>query len=189
MYDATTAVPLIMAGAGIQNTGRRVDDLIISVDIWQTILSVAGAKRPEYPGHVGRSLQPSLANDALESREAVFVEYNRFGLGGLGADGFYPIRCARTGEWKLSINLFDTDELYHLSDDPEETDNRIDDPQCAEIRNHLHDLILEHMANTKDTFYCPQWGRRPWRADYEHEFQGFTTTGFKDEWEFGRLDA
>ena len=34
MYDATTAVPLIMAGAGVQNTGRRVDDLIISVDIW-----------------------------------------------------------------------------------------------------------------------------------------------------------
>ena len=43
---------------------------------------------------MGRSLQPALANDALESREAVFIEYNRFGLGGLGADGFYPNRIA-----------------------------------------------------------------------------------------------
>ena len=75
------------------------------------------------------------------------MEYNRFGLGGLGADGFYPIRCARTQEWKLSINLFDKDELYHLSDDPEEADNRIDDPACADSlpsarpdpRAHGHD--------------------------------------------------
>lgn len=188
MYDATTAVPLIITGVGVQNTGRSVNDLIISLDIWQTILSVAGAKRPEDPGYIGRSLQPALADNSLGPREAVFMEYNRFGLGGLGADGFYPIRCARTQEWKLSINLFDKDELYHLSDDPEEADNRIDDPACADIRNHLHDLILEHMDTTKDTFYNPAWGRRPWRSDYRHEFQGFTTTGFKDQWAFGRLD-
>ena len=188
MYDSTTAVPLIISGARVRSTGRRVVDLITSVDIWQTILSIAGAEKPEDPGYVGRTLEPALSDKSLKPREAIFMEYNRFGLGGLGADGFYPIRCARTQEWKLSINLFDKDELYHLNDDPEEADNRIDDPVCADIRNHLHDLILEHMAVTKDTFYCPQWGQRPWRPEYRHDFEGYTTTGFKDQWEFGRLD-
>ena len=34
MYDTTTAVPLIITGVGVQNTGRSVNDLIVSVDVW-----------------------------------------------------------------------------------------------------------------------------------------------------------
>jgi uncharacterized sulfatase len=188
MYDSTTAVPLIITGPDVDAKERRIADLVISVDIPATILNLAGTAFPNDPGYVGQSLLPLLNGQPAETRETVFMEYNRFLLGGLGADGFYPIRCARTQEWKLSINLFDTDELYNLAEDPDEAHNLIDDPQCAEIRNTLHNRILDHMAKTKDILYSPAWGRRPWRPEYKHEFLGFTTTGFKDNWEFGSLD-
>ena len=188
MYDQTTAVPLIVTGQEIEKRGCRVEDLITSVDIPATILDLAGVEFPADPGYVGRSLRPLLRGASQNERHAVFLEYNRFGLGGLGADGFYPIRCVRTQEWKLSINLFDTDELYNLHEDPHEARNLIDDPSSAAVRNHLHNLIVDHMAQTRDTFYSPQWGQRPWRPDYRHQFQGYTTTGLKDAWEFGRLD-
>jgi uncharacterized sulfatase len=188
MYDSTTAVPLIIAGPGIPDRDRRIEDLVVSVDIPTTILDLAGSTFPDDPGYIGQTLRPYLEGQPVKSNETIFIEYNRFLLGGLGADGFYPIRCARTQNWKLSINLFDSDELYHLETDPEEADNRIDDPACTEIRNTLHDRILQHMAETKDILYSPAWGRRPWRSEYQHDFLGFTTTGFKDKWEFGSLD-
>jgi len=116
-------------------------------------------------------------------RDAVYIEYNRFGVHHAAVGGCFPIRCVRTHEWKLAVNLLGRDELYHLADDPGERENHIDDPAPAGIRNELHDRLLEWQARTEDLFRGPRWAQRPWRPDYLYKVQGLTTTGWHDRWE------
>lgn len=187
MYDHTIAVPLIVAAPAFAGDLRN-RGLVSSVDIWATIQELAGIPAPQNSAYVGRSLLPILAGQSTQAREAVIVEYNRFGRLHHQAEGFFPIRCIRSQRWKLSINLFDRDEFYDLEADPAEANNLIDEPSLAAERTALHDQLLAWQDETRDLFRSPQWGQRPWRTDYAHQFQGFFTTGYADAWPFGSLD-
>ena len=187
MYDLTTGVPLIIRGPDVA-AGRRVACLAAAVDLWATILDYAGvdtAALTTRAGYDGRSLRPVLDGTADAVRDAVFMEFNRFGIHHRQTDGWFPIRCIRTAEWKLAINLTDRDELYHVGEDPLETANLIDDPTLGEIRGDLHDRLQAWQEETQDLLRGPVWGRRPWRADTHHVYEGFFTTGYKDRWESG----
>jgi choline-sulfatase len=49
----------------------------------------------------------------------------------------------RQGEWKFSLYLDSSRELYNLADDPDEWDNRSGDPACAEIEAELHRQVVD----------------------------------------------
>jgi arylsulfatase A-like enzyme len=187
MYDLTTAVPLIIRAPGSQ-AGIRKSALVGSTDIWATMLDFAGLKVESDPrfraenGYACRSLRPLLDGTADRVHDAVFMEYNRFGKQFDQAGGLYPIRCVVTPEWKLSINLFDSDELYSRADDPDEAINRIADPSLQAVRIDLHDQLLAWQHSIQDVFRGEQWARRAWRPDYPHHFVGLTTTGYKEKW-------
>jgi len=185
LYDATCAVPLIVKAPGCA-PGRRLGGLASGVDIFPTILDFAGVDRgfcTPRRGYSGASLLPAVRGTAdAAPHEAVVMQYHRFGIGMNEDEGFFPIRGIRTADWKLVINLFDRDELYHLSEDPDEAINRIDDPACATVRNDLHDRLLAWQDTHHDAFRSPQWKLRPWRTDAAHRFEGLFTTGYKDAW-------
>ena len=127
---------------------------------------------------------------AADHRSAAFSEYHRFGIRQQQAGGCYPIRCVRTADWKLSINLLDTDELYDLLADPGETVNLIAAAKHAAVRNELHDLLLAHMEETNDLLAGPAWARRSWRGGAaERPFEGFFTTGHRDAWPSGSFST
>jgi uncharacterized sulfatase len=187
MYDHTTAVPLIMHAPGLAEGGRRETGLVSSVDIWATIMDMAGAPAEggyfsAANGYTCRSLLPVLRRDADCVREDVIIEFNRFGVQHEENEGLYPIRCIRTHDWKLAINLFDRDELYDLQNDPDEAHNLIDDAHVASIRDELHGRILSWQKQTRDPFRGRCWEERPWCGG-KHEFKGLFTTGWKDSWE------
>lgn len=138
-------------------------------------------------GYSCRSLRPVMQDETGSLHEVVFMEYNRFGKQFEQVDDLYLIRCIVTPEWKLSINLFDADELYDRISDPNEAVNRINDAVLQHIRADLHDQLLAWQKRTHDVFRRPQWGYRPWRPDYQHEFEGLNTTGYNDAWEFGHF--
>lgn len=193
MYDHTIAVPLIIKAPGIASGGQCAPGLVSTLDIMPTILALAGLHPETIPecdeshGFTGHSLLPVLIQPETIHRDAVSVEYNRFGTHFDQVNGLYPIRCIRTDEWKLSINLYDSDELYNVHDDPAEAVNRINDPAVAQIRNDLHDRLLNWQHRTQDLLRGPQWGTRSWRPDYTYDFRGLFTTGYVDTWEFGSL--
>lgn len=193
MYDYTTAVPLIIKAPQLTPGNRREPGVVSSVDIWATILDLAGLnpddrdRFPERKGYSGRSLVPVLTQQTNTVRDTVIMEYNRFGEKFHQVGGLYPIRCIRTQDWKLSINLFDTDELYDMTNDPEEAINRIEDPRLTAIRVDLHDRLLAWQEQTRDLFRGPIWAKRAWRSDIEHIFTGLFTTGYVESWEFGAL--
>ena len=191
MYDHTTRVPLIIRAPHLTDMSRREYGLVSSVDIPATILDIAGLSITEdhrfasQNGYAWQSLTPILSSELECMRDAVFIEYNRFGKQFEQVEGLYPMRCVVTDDWKLSVNLFDTDELYDRQNDPHEAHNLIDDEHLQAVRVDLHERILSWQKQIHDVFRGPQWGYRAWRPDYEHSFEGLTTTGYKDEWHFG----
>jgi len=121
MYDHRIAVPLVVKPPDTTKwQPGPIDGLVSSLDLYPTILDLAGLVAGELTpadGYAGRSLLPLTRGEADAGREAVFLEYGRFAIGNEQTDGFFPIRCVHTADWKLAINLFDTDELYHLAED------------------------------------------------------------------------
>jgi len=93
------------------------------------------------------------------------MEFGRYETDHDGFGGYQPMRAVFDGRYKLSINLLSTDELYDLKEDPGELMNHIGDPSYGEIRDRLHDAILDEMYRTRDPFRGYYWARRPWRTD------------------------
>lgn len=89
------------------------------------------------------------------TNDFVFLEFNRFEIDHDGFGAFAPIRCAFDGRYKLVINQLDTDELYDLSADPLELQNRINDPVMAARREQLLDELLAWMNRTRDPLPGP----------------------------------
>jgi uncharacterized sulfatase len=158
MYDEVVNVPLVMRGPGIPQ-GAVHEGPVSHLDVLPTLLDLAGVDRP--PALDGRSLRPALQNGRAH-REHVVVEFDRFSRGGAG---FHPIRAIVSEEYKLVVNLHDSDELYERNDAPRETTNLVGHPRHADRRDALHDALLEVMAETGDHLLCPAWKERPWRED------------------------
>jgi len=123
-YNATLAVPLIIAGAG----SGRVDVPVAHFDIMPTILDVVGAVGR---GNLdGRSLLGDLSADRPIYFEALDAYLTR---------GWAPLRGVVQGAVKY-VDL-PLDELYELESDPGEQHNRIaQDPRAPAMRAALRTL-------------------------------------------------
>lgn len=100
------------------------------------------------------------------------------------------MRAAITERYKLVIHLLDSDELYDTEQDPAEICNRINDEEYSEIRNYLHDSILEQMDRTRDLYRGYQWACRSWRTDKTPSWSnhGYTRQRENEEYEPRQLD-
>ena len=56
----------------------------------------------------------------------------------------------RTSRYKYVKRFYELDELYDLQTDPQELDNRIDDPNLKEILQDLQNRMLDHYQETSD---------------------------------------
>lgn len=159
MYEEIAHIPFLVRMPGAA-AGVRTDALVSHVDILPTMLDCAGLEIPELLN--GVSFRPILADPAARVRDCALVSFNRFAINHDSFGGFHPIRCATDGRYKLAVNLLDTDELYDLQDDPGETQNRIDDPDCRDARDRLHDWLLAELDRIRDPFRTWHWADRPW---------------------------
>lgn len=160
MYEEITHIPLIIRQPPGVNGPRAVTALVSQIDIPPTLLELAGLDVP--PIMPGRSLAPLLAGNEESDRE-IAIEFNRYEIDHDSWGGLQPIRCLVSGDHKLAVNLLDRDELYDLRSDPAELENLIDRPGHAEIRDRMHDRLLDRMYENRDPFRGPCWERRPWR--------------------------
>lgn len=158
MYNEITNVPLIIKGDVFQN--RKITTPVSHVDLLPTIMEYFGYEKPRMLE--GESLYHLSGDD---ERRDVFMEFFRYELELDGFLGCQPIRSIYDGRYKLNINLFSSDELYDLRNDPYELKNLIGDESMKETRNALHDRLLEHMNDTVDPFRGYPWAARPWRMD------------------------
>jgi uncharacterized sulfatase len=162
-YEEITGIPLIVRKDGMVPAGARYAGPVSHIDLAPTILDFMGSELS--PVLAGQSMLPILRNPAADFKPEAFIEYGRFTTPHDGFGGFQPYRACVTEQYKLCINLLDTDELYDLKADPAELANLIDSPEHTAIRDDLHDRILAWMNETRDPFRGYHWERRPWRTD------------------------
>jgi arylsulfatase A-like enzyme len=120
LYEGGIREPLIVRWPGVTEPGSVCHEPVISYDFYPTMLEMAGLQNP--PGNEidGEPLTPLLQRpDAGLGREALYWHYPHY----YHTTG--PVSAIRQGDWKLLEYLEDGHlELYHLSQDVGEKDNR-----------------------------------------------------------------
>ena len=108
-----------------------INQMALNIDVAPSILDICSA--PALPKAHGMSFKPLLQGDARSWRTSWYYEYNY--------ERQFPytpnVRGVRTDEWKY-VHYPHGDggpdrhmaELYNLKDDPGETKNLINDPNC-----------------------------------------------------------
>lgn len=137
-YEQSCGVPLILAGQGIsgeqRGCGSRVSKALVShLDLYPTILALAGLDCPRDPAREGRNLLDILADVPGSGHDAVFAQ--------LGT-----AEMIRTANWKL---VFDAEgdgvqQLFNLRRDPQELDNLAGVPGYESATLDLLQRLLEH---------------------------------------------
>ncbi|MBN2584307.1 MAG: sulfatase-like hydrolase/transferase [Planctomycetes bacterium] len=172
--DCLTRVPLVVKPPrGVPVEPRISDALVELIDFPATVEALTGVE-PHHT-HFGRSLLPLLAGETDEHRDAVFCEGGRLrgethcmegqSTSSLNPEGLYWPRVGlqqsengehtkaamcRTKDFKYVRRLYESDELYDLRRDPQELDNRIDDPALAGVLAQLKERILTWYQETCD---------------------------------------
>jgi len=180
MYEEITWMPLLIEQPCGTGAGTVNSTLVSHIDLLPTMLELAGMKVP--PILEGESVTPQLQG-VEDADKSVVMEFQRYEIEHDSWGGFQPVRCivaavAGRGPFKLVINLLHGDaehpgdELYDLVQDPAEVNNLIDHPDMVEIRNELHDRLLDWMYDRRDPFRGPCWERRPWRETRRFQWRG-----------------
>ncbi len=141
LYDNAANIPLVIAGPGIPE-GRIVDTPVAHVDLAYTILELAGAETPsDLRGH---SLLPLMEGEPGDHPGFAYSESHSEG----NCTGSFMIR---KGNWKyLHFSWYD-DLLFNVAEDPGEFNNLIDDPDAAEVRDELRDILHSQVDPEKVT--------------------------------------
>ncbi len=162
MYDEIARVPFIVRMPGAP-ANTVVTHPVSHIDITPTIMDYMGLNIPKLLE--GKSMLPMFRDPAIRLNEYVFTEFNRYEIDHDGFGGFQPMRACFDGRYKLSIHLLSEDEMYDMENDPCEMINLIKSEKHKEIRDRLHDAILDWMNETRDPFRGYYWERRPWRQN------------------------
>ena len=158
-YEESIRVPLVARFPGLEEPGRVVEEMVANIDIAPTMLDIAGIE--EMPDQFdGRSMMPLVFGESPDEwRDALLYEYYW--------EFNYPMTpttfALRTPEFKLIQyhGVWDTEELYDLRNDPEETNNLIDDPEYLEQRVRLRKELHRRLANRDGEHVIPyteKWG-------------------------------
>jgi choline-sulfatase len=116
MFDDSTRVPLLIRWPGVVKSGTIVEHVVSNLDLFPTLVEIAGLGVPDNLTLRGRSLVPLLRGQAVSWDDTLFGQYDMH---------HYQVarmRMIRTPEWKL-VRHFEpggADELYDLTKDPGE---------------------------------------------------------------------
>jgi arylsulfatase A-like enzyme len=176
MSGNITRDPLVIAGPGIP-AGIVVDDMVEIIDVFPTLLDVAGVPDRSHR-HYGRSLLPALTAAGIH-REYAFTE------GGftvaeepqLERPAFpYDLKgdlqhrdprlvgkatAVRDQRWTFVERLYEGPELYDRDADPQERVNLAGRPGYAEVQTRLRDVLIRWLQDTADVIPYRQDPRLP----------------------------
>lgn len=147
--------------------GRKLDNLVSSLDITSTILDYAGIEQPEVME--GRSLVPLIYDQKVKWRDELFLECLFTLQGNPISEG------VREGKWKY-IRMYawgqryseadldfngrrpDFEQLFDLDEDPTEHHNLVDAYEDTELLNKLRGKCANYSSrmNLERSSYIKQ---------------------------------
>jgi len=116
MHEESVRVPMFIHAPRLPKKGIRCRELISSLDIYPTLLDLAGVSKPSHL--VGKSLTPLFADPTLSFRNYVASEC--VGVGGAKGQGH---RMIRTRQWKYILSDMNDEALFNELEDPYESRN------------------------------------------------------------------
>lgn len=145
MYDTSVKIPMILRWPGVIKPGTVETHTISHLDWLPTFAALAGAQVPDGASLRGHDITPLLKGTASDWNDDFYAEYST------KHQSHTHMRMYRTPEWKLirDFNNKGRDELYHLTVDPEETHNLIDE-SSAEVKAAVADLDVKIRAKMKE---------------------------------------
>ena len=130
LFDIGTRVPFLIRAPGLTKAGETSEAMVELIDIYPTLADLAGLKAPEHLQ--GVSLRPLLGHPERLGRKkyaySVVTRGERLG---------YALRSQRWryGKWP------DGEELYNLTNDPQEKRNLAGKPHVAERLEELRSIL------------------------------------------------
>ena len=185
MYKEIANIPMIIRGGA---KGKVVSAPASHIDLVPTIMDYMGLPIPRLLE--GKSMLKQIYDPDLKINDYVHTEFTRYEVDHDGFGGLQMMRGVTDGHFKLVLHLCDTDELYNMDEDPDEVVNLINNEEYAEVRNRLHDALLDHMNATRDAYRGYQWACRPWRPEKKAlwENDAYTRQRENEEYEPRQLD-
>ncbi len=142
MYDNSIRVPLIVFDPRV-NKHQDIKDMVLNIDVPQTIVDIAGVKAPET--WQGKSLLPIVKQETNTiARDTILIEHI------WDFEHIPPSEGVRTEEWKYFryVNDQSIEELYNLKKDPQEINNLIGKKKhkavADKLRAKLDELIKKN---------------------------------------------
>ena len=143
---------------GTRRPGDVVSDWVSILDLYPTILDLAGAEWDKSAVH-GLSIEPLLRGEETEWRDKAFVEF--FGVNSLVT----TMISVRKGRFKYGWNCSNFDDLFDLESDPHEMRNLIDDPAYADLISEMRADLEQWMEETRfpglDNYRRERMGKFP----------------------------
>ena len=137
MYEHSVGVPLIFRGPGV-DANRRTAAQCYLRDLYPTTCDLLGIEIPDSVD--GRSLSPVLAGQHDAVYEEVYAHFRD------------SQRMIRTDDWKYVVYpQVDREQLFHLSEDPDELRNLATDPAHANILKTLQGRLNAWRTRRGDT--------------------------------------
>jgi len=132
-YEPSVRVPLIVAGPGVRR-GAAVGELASLVDIYPTLMDMAGVPQPQ--GLDGHSLMPDLVGAANPRPGWVLSEYHD----STACTGMFMLR---KGDWKYMAFVGYEPMLFNLAEDPDEMHNlaRSQSRKCKDMDTELRAIV------------------------------------------------
>ena len=163
-YEESAKVPFLAYCPELFKGGQTISKVVQNVDVAPTILAVAGLVPPS--NMPGKSFIPLLRGDTTQWRDKIFYEYYW--------EYDFPMTPTvfgvRTDKYKYIryYGIWDTNELYDLESDPNETTNLIYKPEYAEIAKKLASELYDWLEQTGGTQIPLKRVTRPPFGDYRH---------------------
>jgi len=132
-YDPAARIPMMVRTPDKSGAGTVNDALVSLVDVFPTILELAGCEPKE--NAFGKSLVPLTADASAPYHDAVFSEIN-------------DQTMIRDRRWKMVVsNEGEVRSLYDMQDDPFETVNLLGKAEAAGVFSELGERLLKwHLA-------------------------------------------
>ena len=162
-YEWSGRVPWIFTGPGIPTA--RIPEAVSLLDMGPTLCALAGVA-PLYPVSDGRDLSDLVRGQRASGPGTAIME-------NYGEGVWRGWRMIRRGNYKLTYVPGCEPELFDLSNDPGEWNNRIGDPDLADVRHELEALVKEGWEPDR----CDE---RRWQS--EERRLAIRKTGRKPDW-------
>ena len=132
-YEASAGIPFLWSFPRRLPSGKTIGAPVMNIDIFPTLCELCGLDGPD--DLQGKSLLPLMkGTEDGTSRIALSENYR----------GGTPAKMVRTYGWKYTYYTDGKEQLFDMKNDPEETENLINDPQYASLAQELKAKALEN---------------------------------------------